>query len=77
MHDHVKKVIYKYQLSLRKFRQLQLMNGLKKIKKFNVGEFKSKFNRLHKKHREFSNLIARIRFGWVPISIMVTTFEAF
>ncbi|KAK3173947.1 hypothetical protein Dsin_032817 [Dipteronia sinensis] len=37
---------------------------------------KSKFNRLRKKYREFSDLIAHTGFGWDSISNTVTTPEA-
>ncbi|KAH9734861.1 hypothetical protein KPL71_017538 [Citrus sinensis] len=45
-------------------------------KRFNVGQLKSKFNRLRKKHREFSDLVAHTGFGWDLISNTVTTSEA-
>ncbi|ESR42149.1 hypothetical protein KPL70_017530 [Citrus sinensis] len=44
--------------------------------RFNVGQLKSKFNRLRKKHREFSALIAHTRFGWDPVSNTVIASEA-
>ncbi|KAH9716604.1 hypothetical protein KPL71_021516 [Citrus sinensis] len=69
VHDHVKKG------------DLQTLTFTKKIwttisdelfeqsqKRFNVGQLKSKFNRLRKKHREFYDLVAHIGFGWDPIS---------
>ena len=77
VHDHVKKG------------DLQTSTFTKKIwtaindvlfeqsqKRFNVGQLKSNFNRLHKKYREFSDLIAHIRFGWDLVSNMVTASEA-
>ncbi|KAK2645928.1 hypothetical protein Ddye_021123 [Dipteronia dyeriana] len=45
-------------------------------KRFTVFQSKSKFNRLCKKHREFSDLIAHTGFGWDPISNTVTSPEA-
>ncbi|KAK2634751.1 hypothetical protein Ddye_029543 [Dipteronia dyeriana] len=45
-------------------------------KRFTVFQLKSKFNRLRKKHREFSDLIAHTEFGWDPISNTVTAPEA-
>ncbi|KAH9682422.1 Myb DNA-bind 3 domain-containing protein [Citrus sinensis] len=45
-------------------------------KRFNLGQLKSKFNRLRKKHREFSDLVAHTRFGWDPVSNTVTASEA-
>ncbi|ESR49424.1 hypothetical protein CICLE_v10033416mg, partial [Citrus x clementina] len=78
VHDHVKKG------------DLQTSTFTKKIwttisdelfeqsqKRFNAGQFKSKFNRLHKKHREFSDLVAHTGFGCDPISNTVTASEAY
>ncbi|KAH9671166.1 Myb DNA-bind 3 domain-containing protein [Citrus sinensis] len=45
-------------------------------KRFNVGQLKSKFNRLRKKHREFSDLVAHTGFGWDLVSNTVTASEA-
>ncbi|KAH9779645.1 hypothetical protein KPL71_007775 [Citrus sinensis] len=77
VHDHVKKG------------DLQTSTFTKKIwttisdelfeqsqKRFNIGQLKSKFSRLRKKHREFSDLVAHTRFGWDPISNTVTASEA-
>ncbi|ESR49731.1 hypothetical protein CICLE_v10033776mg, partial [Citrus x clementina] len=77
VHDHVKKG------------DLQTSTFTKKIwttisdelfeqshKRFNVGQLKSKFNRLYKKHREFSDLVAHTGFGWDLISNTVTASEA-
>ena len=77
VHDHVKKG------------DLQTSTFTKKIwntindelleqchKRFNVGQLKSKFNRLRKTHREFFDLVAHTGFGWDPISNMVTASEA-
>lgn len=44
-------------------------------KRYIVPQLKSKFNRLRKKHREFSDLIEHIRFGWDPIAKTVTASE--
>ncbi|KAH9792734.1 hypothetical protein KPL71_004254 [Citrus sinensis] len=77
LHDHVKKG------------DLQTSTFTKKIwttisdelfeqsqKRFNVGQLKSKFNRLCKKHREFSDLIAYTGFGWDLVSNTVTSSKA-
>ncbi|XP_024038253.1 uncharacterized protein At2g29880 [Citrus clementina] len=40
------------------------------------GQLKSKFNRLRKKHREFSDLVAHTGFGWDLVSNTVTASEA-
>ncbi|KAK2639323.1 hypothetical protein Ddye_027118 [Dipteronia dyeriana] len=45
-------------------------------KRFTIFQLKSKFNRLRKKYREFSDLIAHTGFGWDPISNTVTAPEA-
>lgn len=44
-------------------------------KGFNVGQLKSNFNRLCKKHQELANLIAHTGFSCNPISNMVTASE--
>ena len=41
-------------------------------KRYIVPQLKSKFNRLRKKHREFSDLIEHTGFGWDPIANTVT-----
>ncbi|ESR60604.1 Myb DNA-bind 3 domain-containing protein [Citrus sinensis] len=63
VHDHVKKG------------DLQTSTFTKKIWT-NIRQLKSKFNRLCKKHREFSNLIAHTGFGWDLVSNTVTASEA-
>ena len=44
-------------------------------KKYGEKQLKSKFNRLRKKHREFSDLIGHTGFGWDPIANTVTASE--
>ncbi|XP_004308208.1 PREDICTED: uncharacterized protein LOC101308913 [Fragaria vesca subsp. vesca] len=44
-------------------------------KRYLVPQLKSKFNRLRKKHREFSDLIEHTGFGWDPIANTVTASE--
>ena len=76
LHDHVKKSDLQLSTSHKRewlaivdevFQQTQ--------KRFTVVQLKSKFNRLRKKHREFSDLIAHTGFGWDPVSNVVTTSE--
>ncbi|KAL6139012.1 hypothetical protein ACLB2K_064290 [Fragaria x ananassa] len=45
------------------------------IKRYFVPQLKSKFNRLCKKHREFSDLIEHIGLGWDPIANTVIASE--
>ena len=76
MHDHVKKGDLQTSTFTKKIWSSigdELFNQTKK--RFNIGQLKSKFNRLRKKHREFSNLIAHTGFGWDPISNIVTALE--
>ncbi|KAH7575436.1 hypothetical protein ACOSQ2_005242 [Xanthoceras sorbifolium] len=44
-------------------------------RQFTIMQLKSKFNRLRKKHGEFSDLIAHTGFSWDPISNIVTASE--
>ena len=41
-------------------------------KRFVIQKLKSKFNRLRKKHQEFSDLIEHTGFGWDPVANTVT-----
>ncbi|KAH7575724.1 hypothetical protein ACOSP7_004370 [Xanthoceras sorbifolium] len=44
-------------------------------KRFTISKLKSKFNRLRKKHREFSDLIQQSGFSWDPVTNTVTASE--
>ncbi|KAK3198449.1 hypothetical protein Dsin_021864 [Dipteronia sinensis] len=44
-------------------------------KRYTLPKLKSKFNRLRKKHREFSNLIEHCGFSWDPITNIVIASE--
>ncbi|KAH9769639.1 hypothetical protein KPL71_012093 [Citrus sinensis] len=77
VHDHVKKGDLQTSTFTKKIWNTISDELLEQCqKRFNVGQLKSKFNRLRKKHREFSDLVAHIGFGWDPVSNTVTASEA-
>ncbi|GAY55212.1 hypothetical protein CUMW_162670 [Citrus unshiu] len=77
VHDHVKKGDLQTSTFTKKIWNTISDELLEQCqKRFNVGQLKSKFNRLRKTHREFSDLVAHAGFGWDPVSNTVTASEA-
>ena len=76
LHEHVKKGDMQTSTFKKKI-WLEISDELfaETTKRYGVPQLKSKFNRLRKKHREFSDLIDHTGFGWDPIANTITASE--
>ncbi|PRQ58029.1 putative Myb/SANT-like domain-containing protein [Rosa chinensis] len=76
LHEHVKKGDMQTSTFKKKI-WVEISDELfaESTKRYVVPQLKSKFNRLRKKHREFSDLIEHTGFGWDPIANTVTASE--